>query len=78
MTKLDVTGNGSDDIVVCSWDGQTYILDQDRNSLRFHVDEAVQAFESGYYGATDQGPNVTSFVYVTFKNTVGILTFSIS
>lgn len=72
LTKLDVTGNGSDAIVVCSWDGQTYILDQEKNSVRFHLDEAVQAFESGYYGAKEQGPDVTSFVYITFKNTVSV------
>lgn len=72
LTKLDVTGNGSDAIVVCSWDGQTYILDQEKNSVRFHLDEAVQAFESGYYGAKEQGPDVTSFIYVTFKNTVSM------
>lgn len=26
LTKLDVTHDGKDEIVVCSWDGQTYIL----------------------------------------------------
>lgn len=72
LTKLDVTGNGSDDIVVCSWDGQTYILDQEKNSARFHLNEAVQAFESGYYGAREQEPDVKSFIYITFKNTVSM------
>lgn len=75
LTKLDVTGNGSDDIVVCSWDGQTYILDQEKNSARFHLNEAVQAFVSGYYGATERDPDVKSFIYITFKNTVSIWKF---
>lgn len=70
LTKLDVTGTGSDDIVVCSWDGQTYILDQDKNSVRFHLEQPVQAFNSGYYNLTPNEPPVTCLVYVTFKNTV--------
>lgn len=72
LTKLDVTGNGSDDIVVCSWDGQTYILDQEKNSVRFHLEQPVQAFNSGYYNLAPNEPPVTCFVYVTFKNTVRI------
>lgn len=70
LTKLDVTGNGSDDIVACSWDGETYILDQAKNSVRFHLGEAVQAFHSGYYNINLNEPDVTCFVYVNFKNTV--------
>ncbi|XP_057661865.1 KICSTOR complex protein ITFG2-like isoform X4 [Diorhabda carinulata] len=70
LTKLDVTGNGSDDIVACSWDGETYILDQAKNSVRFHLGEAVQAFHSGYYNINLNAPDVTCFVYVNFKNTV--------
>ncbi|XP_044750149.1 KICSTOR complex protein ITFG2 isoform X1 [Coccinella septempunctata] len=70
LTKLDVTGTGSDDIVVCSWDGQTYILDQDKNSVRFHLEQPVQAFNSGYYNLSQNEPPVTCLVYVTFKNTV--------
>nr|CAH7722893.1 unnamed protein product [Callosobruchus chinensis] len=70
LTKLDVTGNGADDIVVCSWDGQTYILDQEKNSVRFHLNEAVQAFESGLYSVSPDKPNVTCLVYVTFKNKI--------
>ncbi|KAJ8952025.1 hypothetical protein NQ318_023466 [Aromia moschata] len=70
LTKLDVTGNGSDDIVVCSWDGQTYILDQEKNSVRFHLDEPVQAFTSGYYNVEPNEPAVTCLVYVTFKNKI--------
>ncbi|KAJ8922182.1 hypothetical protein NQ315_004117 [Exocentrus adspersus] len=70
LTKLDVTGNGCDDIVVCSWDGQTYILDQEKNSVRFHLDQPVQGFASGYYNVKPDKPAVTCLVYVTFKNTV--------
>lgn len=70
LTKLDVTRNGSDDIVVCSWDGQTYIFDQDKNCVRFHLDEPVQAFHSGLYNLSTNEPAVTCLVYVTFKHNV--------
>lgn len=70
LTKLDVTGNGADDIVACAWDGQTYILDQNKNVVRFQLDEAVQAFESGYYTLGNDELPVTCLVYVTFKNKV--------
>ncbi|CAH0547712.1 unnamed protein product [Brassicogethes aeneus] len=70
LTKLDITGNGSDDIVACCWDGQTYILDQDKNVISFPLDEPVQAFESGYYHLKGNDEPVTCFVYVTFKNTI--------
>lgn len=70
LTKLDVTGNNSDDIVACAWDGQTYILDQNKNVVRFQLDEAVQAFDSGYYTLGNDESPVTCLVYVTFKNKV--------
>lgn len=70
VSKLDVTGNGSDDIIACCWDGQTYILDQNKHSVRFHLNEAVQAFECGYYNLGNDSPPVTCFIYVTFRNKV--------
>ncbi|XP_066154024.1 KICSTOR complex protein ITFG2-like [Euwallacea fornicatus] len=70
LTKLDVTGDGSEDIVVCTWDGLTYILDQNKNSVRFHLEEPVRAFESGWYSLDVNQAPVTALVYVTFKNTV--------
>ncbi|GLV45811.1 hypothetical protein CBL_02831 [Carabus blaptoides fortunei] len=72
LEKLDVSGNGSDDIIVCSWDGQTYILDQEKNSVAFHLDEPVKAFCCGYYTVTPEVKPVPSLVYVTFWNKVVI------
>ncbi|XP_044729460.1 KICSTOR complex protein ITFG2-like [Chrysoperla carnea] len=69
LEKLDITGDGSEDIVACSWDGQTYMLDQDKNSVRFQLDEPVQAFCSGYYNVESaNSKGSASLVYVTFKN----------
>ncbi|XP_072257124.1 KICSTOR complex protein ITFG2 isoform X3 [Pyxicephalus adspersus] len=44
LEKLDVTGNGQEEVVACAWDGQTYIIDHNRTVLRFQVDENVSAF----------------------------------
>ncbi|KAI4472029.1 integrin alpha repeat domain-containing [Holotrichia oblita] len=70
LTKLDVTGNGADEIVVCSWDGHTYILDQYKNTVRFQLDESVQVFETGYYTLIPGNNPVTCFVYITFRNKI--------
>ncbi|KAK9720116.1 Integrin-alpha FG-GAP repeat-containing protein 2 [Popillia japonica] len=70
LTKLDVTGNGADEIVVCSWDGHTYILDQYKNTVRFQLDESVQVFETGYYTLIPGEKPVTCFVYITFRNKI--------
>ncbi|KAH1011289.1 hypothetical protein HUJ04_000695 [Dendroctonus ponderosae] len=70
LNKLDITKDGRDDIVVCAWDGQTYILDQHKNSVRFHLEEPVRAFHSGWYNVDVEEPAVTALVYVTFKNTI--------
>lgn len=71
LEKLDITGNGDEDIVACSWDGQTYMLDQFKNSVRFQLDEPVQAFCSGKcFIDADHPEGSASLVYVTFKNKV--------
>ncbi|XP_022909335.2 KICSTOR complex protein ITFG2-like isoform X1 [Onthophagus taurus] len=70
LTKLDVTKNGLDEIIVCSWDGHTYILDQQKNTVRFQLNESVQAFEVGYYTLIPGSAPVTCFVYITFRNKI--------
>ena len=45
--SLIVQGGGSDEIVVCAWDGMTYIVDQQRNSVRFQFEQNVSAFTAG-------------------------------
>ena len=70
LAKLDVTKDGADEIIACSWDGHTYIFDQKKNSVRFQLNESVQAFEVGYYTLKHGSEPVTCFVYVTFRNKV--------
>uniref|UniRef100_A0A1Y1KZH5 Uncharacterized protein n=1 Tax=Photinus pyralis TaxID=7054 RepID=A0A1Y1KZH5_PHOPY len=69
LHKMDVTGDGCDNIIACSWDGQTYILDQDKNVVKFQLEESVQSFDCGYYNLHG-GVNSTCFVYATFHNKI--------
>ena len=39
--------NGSDSIVVCSWDGLTYVIDHNKSFVRFQFEENVCAFHAG-------------------------------
>lgn len=69
LCRLDVTNDGSDEIIACAWDGQTYILDQQRNSVRFQFEEPVRAFCTGYYNVVQRTPT-PCLVYNTFNNKV--------
>ncbi|XP_067007685.2 KICSTOR complex protein ITFG2 [Anabrus simplex] len=74
LTKLYMTdgeGNG-DNIIACSWDGQTYILDQEKRSVRFQLEESVRAFCSGLYNLKPNQPATPCLVYTTFTNKVYI------
>nr|CAD7257567.1 unnamed protein product [Timema shepardi] len=72
LTKLDVTGDGTEEIVACSWDGQTYILDQEKRSVRFQLEESVRSFCSGYYALDPSKEAAPCFIYTTFSNKVSL------
>ncbi|KAG9490780.1 KICSTOR complex protein ITFG2 [Eleutherodactylus coqui] len=69
LEKLDVTGNGQEEVVACAWDGQTYIIDHNRTVLRFQVDENVSAFCAGLY-ACRGNQNSPCLVYVGFSQKI--------
>uniref|UniRef100_A0A8D1Y501 Integrin alpha FG-GAP repeat containing 2 n=1 Tax=Sus scrofa TaxID=9823 RepID=A0A8D1Y501_PIG len=69
LEKLDVTGNGHEEVVACAWDGQTYIIDHNRTVVRFQVDENIRAFCTGLY-ACKGGHNSPCLVYVTFNQKI--------
>ncbi|KAM9311644.1 KICSTOR complex protein ITFG2 [Gastrophryne carolinensis] len=69
LEKLDVTGNGHEEVVACAWDGQTYVIDHNRTVLRFQVDENVSAFCAGQY-ACRGGQNSPCLVYVGFNQKI--------
>ncbi|GAB6027567.1 hypothetical protein CHUAL_001809 [Chamberlinius hualienensis] len=67
ITKLDVTGNGHEEVISCSWDGVTYIVNHDQEALRFQFEETVNTFTAGHYSVL-QGERVPCLVYTTFNN----------
>ncbi|XP_042722362.1 KICSTOR complex protein ITFG2 [Lagopus leucura] len=71
LEKLDVTGNGHEEVIACAWDGQTYIIDHNRTVARFQADENVSAFCAGLY-ACKQGSNSPCLVYVSFNQKIYI------
>ena len=73
LSRLDVTGDGLEEVVTCSWDGQTYIISQDRQAVRFMFEESVSAFTAGLYSLTP-GHNSPALVYVGFNNKIQVQT----
>ncbi|PRD35172.1 UNVERIFIED_CONTAM: Itfg2 [Trichonephila clavipes] len=69
ITKMDLTGDGNEDIIACAWDGQTYMVNQRKQSVRFQFEESVSAFTSGKYSVTP-GSSVPVLVYATFSDRV--------
>ncbi|XP_077956633.1 KICSTOR complex protein ITFG2 isoform X1 [Gasterosteus aculeatus] len=71
LQKLDVTGDGREEVVACAWDGQTYIIDHNRTVVRFQFDENVNAFCAGQY-TCKEGKNSPCLVYVSFNHKIYI------
>ncbi|XP_063074032.1 KICSTOR complex protein ITFG2 [Engraulis encrasicolus] len=71
LQKLDVTGDGREEVVACAWDGQTYIIDHNRTVVRFQFDENVNAFCAGQY-TCKEGRNSPCLVYVSFNHKIYI------
>jgi len=40
-------GDGTEEVVACSWDGQTYFVNLSKEVVRFHFRENVAAFCAG-------------------------------
>ncbi|KAM8909904.1 KICSTOR complex protein ITFG2 isoform 2-T4 [Spinachia spinachia] len=71
LQKLDVTGDGREEVVACAWDGQTYIIDHNRTVVRFQFNENVNAFCAGQY-TCKEGKNSPCLVYVSFNHKIYI------
>lgn len=68
MSKLDVTKDGDDEIVLCSMEGMTYIIDKQRDIVSFNFNNSVAAFCAGYYGVN--GKSSPCFCYVTLSGKI--------
>jgi len=71
LSKLDVTGNGYQEVIACSWDGQTYIVSQEREGVKFQFEENVSTFVAGQFTLSD-GATVPVLVYVTFSGKIQV------
>ncbi|XP_059170642.1 KICSTOR complex protein ITFG2-like [Physella acuta] len=71
LAKLDVTGNGQEEVVCCSWSGQTYIANHSKEIVRYQFPDSVAAFCAGYF-SLQEGSNAPCFVYATFNNKIYI------
>ena len=68
MDRLDVTADGNDEVVLCSWEGMTYVIDKDNDVMSYSFGENVCAFSAGMYAVSKT--NVPCFCYVSFSNRV--------
>lgn len=69
VSKMDVLGDNREEVIVCAWDGQTYIVDHDRNVVRYHFHKNVQSFSAGKF-SYDQHNNHPSLAYADSNNRV--------
>lgn len=69
LAKMDIVGDGRDEVIACAWDGQTYIVNKERQSVRFQFDEAVCTFTAGDL-TLSPGQTLPCLVYGTFNNRI--------
>ncbi|KAH8861448.1 KICSTOR complex protein ITFG2 [Schistosoma japonicum] len=65
LCKMKLTEDDGDQLVVCSWDGTTYIFDVNNNALCFPLGRSCHAFTAGLY-AVEPGRNSPVLIYSTF------------
>ena len=69
MSKVDVTRNGDEEVILCASNGVTYVIDKLRDIVSFEFSENVAAFCAGNY-ATDTNASTPCFCYVTFSGRI--------
>ncbi|XP_065063394.1 KICSTOR complex protein ITFG2-like isoform X2 [Rhopilema esculentum] len=60
---------GNDDVILCSWEGVTYIINKDFEVACYDYGCNICGFDAGFY-ATDSQKNSPCFCYVTYSNKV--------
>ena len=56
--------------MTCAWDGSTYIINQEKELVRFQFDHSVSAFCTGHFSLKSDKPPSQALVYVTFHNKI--------
>ncbi|XP_050426561.1 KICSTOR complex protein ITFG2-like [Adelges cooleyi] len=72
LKKLSMTEGGPDYLIACSWNGDTYIVDQQSHVVIFQLGESVTSFCSGMYTIKSNVRPVPCFVFTTFSHKVYI------
>ena len=62
-------GDGKDEVIFCSWDGETFIMDQYENIVNFKLGQDISAFCAGSFSRTP-GESSPCLAYVTFNNRI--------
>jgi hypothetical protein len=70
LNKLSITESGSDFLIACSWNGETFIIDQKKQVSTFKLGEPITAFCSGMYTARSNTKPVSCFVFITISHKV--------
>lgn len=68
LKKHDIDGDGRDELVICTWNGQTYFVDLDCRIVTCQFDQPVSAFTVGHYDLN--GQRMSCLVYGTFTNSL--------
>ncbi|XP_028405156.1 KICSTOR complex protein ITFG2-like isoform X2 [Dendronephthya gigantea] len=69
VQRLDITDDGKDEVIFCSWSGETFIMDQYENIVNFKLGQDISAFCAGFY-SRDPGVAKPCLVYVMFNNRI--------
>eukprot|EP00116_Pleurobrachia_bachei_P005269 sb/3465531/ len=66
LLKMDIDNDDNDEVVACSWDGQTFFVDHKKNICKYRFEEnvAIRGFCAGQYAIGPDG-NKPSLVYIT-------------
>ncbi|CAF0884327.1 unnamed protein product [Didymodactylos carnosus] len=71
LQKGDFMNDGTNQLAVSSWDGDTFIIDHRFDIIRFKLDEKVRCFTAGLYAV--ESMNTYCFIYVTFNDKIVIV-----
>jgi hypothetical protein len=67
--SLDVTGDGTEELIVGTLDGTTYIFDQQRHAVKFRFEDRCRAFAAGLY-AVAPGKMRPCLFFVTYNDEI--------
>lgn len=70
LNKMSITDISPDYLITCSWNGDTFIIDQKKQVSTFKLGEHITAFCSGMYTAKSNTKPVSCFVFITISHKV--------